>query len=471
MRSSYSLRSVLWLVLLVILGGAGALLAWQGLYFCVVFVGLAAAGVIYKVCQAEERQLRMMRRMVQGIRHTDLAFSFPTRSRSRSHLKLAQELNEALSHLRGRISEKEEQFQLYESLLGALDSSLLAVTEAGVVEWMNPAAMRDLTGERIRRIDELASLSPEFPVLLREILPGQVKTIHLPQGEVNRVFIVTITGYHSKGRELRLVNLRNIYSLLDKQEFESWQKLIRVLTHEIMNSIAPIISLAETLCDRLQEQPSADSIQAQALQTIHRRSKGLLEFVESYRRLTRLNMPLLCPVKVEEVFVDLQCLFPESTVRYVYHAEQPLPILMADRTQLEQVLINLIKNATEACTGMPGAEVRVTASYSTMSHILSLTVADNGTGIPAEALDRVFVPFFTTKPGGSGIGLTLCKQIMTLHGGSITVQSHEGEGSSFTLRFILPETPPKGDVSIHTVGASTPRLPRNHGSADFSGGW
>lgn len=438
MRGSLTARTVLLLAVFFVLTVGGTLLALHGFYFCAFFILLVLFVITYFICNTQKRYIRMMRRMIEGIRHSDLAFSFPVTHRKGVERELTEGLSESLAHIRRRLAEKEERFQLYESLLGALDSDLLTVTDEGAVEWMNSVAIRDLTGERIRHIDELKCLSPEFPHLLRTILPGQVKTITLEKRELNRVLIVTVTGYLSKGRELRLISLRNIYSLLDQQEFESWQKLIRVLTHEIMNSITPIISLSETLHDRMAASPTEDPVRTQALQTIYRRSKGLLEFVKSYRQLTRLSMPQRTPLDIRELFSGLRHLYPDGHTRYFYKTEEPLPLLMADRDQLEQLFINLIKNATEASQEVAGPVVRVSASFDSRTRLLSISVQDNGVGIPSEVKDRIFVPFFTTKPGGSGIGLSLCKQIMTLHEGTITVHSEENKGSTFTLHFIVP---------------------------------
>ncbi len=225
---------------------------------------------------------------------------------------------------------------------------------------------------------------------------------------------------------------------LERNEMESWQKLIRVLTHEIMNSITPIISLSDTLSKREITEGSY-SLMRQGMKTIHRRSEGLLEFVENYRRLTRLPAPERRPVSMRELLADLQKLFTEEYIHIVL--PQIDRTLQIDRSQIEQVLINLIKNAKEACLRrqaeteeyLPHIEVAVQPS-STWSCLL--TINDNGCGIRSDVLDKVFVPFFTTKQNGSGIGLSLCKQVMNRHGGNITASSTPGEGSCFTLQFV-----------------------------------
>ena len=227
---------------------------------------------------------------------------------------------------------------------------------------------------------------------------------------------------------------------------EAWQKLIRVLTHEIMNSITPIISLSETLSERGVPVALKDArgekeyaVMLQAMQTIHRRSKGLLGFVENYRRLTRLPAPVCASVSVRELFTDLQKLFPDETIHFeLPPSEKTLDV---DRAQIEQVLINLLKNAREASARREEPKIEVKAAFapkvtsSLTSWRCTITVRDNGEGILPEVQDKIFVPFFTTKIAGSGIGLSLCKQIMNQHGGNISVYSEPGKGSCFTLQF------------------------------------
>lgn len=257
---------------------------------------------------------------------------------------------------------------------------------------------------------------------------------------------VATTLFVARGMERRLISLKNIHSVLERNEMEAWQKLIRVLTHEIMNSITPIISLSETLSERGVPVALKDAggekeyaVMLQAMQTIHRRSKGLLGFVENYRRLTRLPAPVCASVSVRELFTDLQKLFPDETIHFELPPSEK--ILNVDRAQIEQVLINLLKNAREASGRREEPRIEVKAAFapkvtsSLTSWRCTITVRDNGEGILPEVQDKIFVPFFTTKTAGSGIGLSLCKQIMNQHGGNISVYSEAGKGSCFTLQF------------------------------------
>ncbi|MDL2208437.1 HAMP domain-containing histidine kinase [Parabacteroides sp. OttesenSCG-928-O15] len=229
-------------------------------------------------------------------------------------------------------------------------------------------------------------------------------------------------------------------SVVSEAETEAWQKLIRVLTHEIMNSIAPIISLSETVTERAEQNGMNEKdyeIMLQAIRTIHRRSKGLLDFVENYRKLTRIPVPVLQPFSVKPLFQDIQELLYAEQITFTYNVKPDTLRMNADRTLMEQVLLNLIKNAAEACKEVENPMIVLEACQREGKTVL--TVSDNGEGIVTEALDKVFVPFFTTKTGGSGIGLSICRQIINRHGGSISVDSTQGKGTLFTLK--IPHQP------------------------------
>lgn len=435
-----TLRTVTCLLLIVAASVASCLFYQHALYFCLLFSLFVIAGCIVYMCRWQHKTTRMVLRMIEGIRYSDFSLNFSSRHKTRTEQKLAQEINEVIREFRIRLSEKEERYQYYETLLDTVDSSLLVVDGYRNIHWMNRAAIHDLCGFRLHSVNELAALNPDFPVVILSLRPGEIKTVRIRKGDAIQELAVTVTEYASRqGAELRLINLKNIHVVLEKNEMEAWQKLIRVLTHEIMNSIAPIISLSETLSERAVQHGTNEKdygIMLQGMQTIHRRSKGLLEFVENYRKLSRLSIPVLAPVRIGELLDDMKKLFPDREIRYVYRVEDPDLNLMLDRAQIEQVLINLLKNAGEACSDQPCPEVIVGTHDDPGKQMFCLTVSDNGSGILPEVLDKIFVPFFTTKPTGSGIGLSLCKQIMSLHGGSISASSEVGKGSCFTVKFL-----------------------------------
>lgn len=243
--------------------------------------------------------------------------------------------------------------------------------------------------------------------------------------------------YREMNEALDIFRSRTQHSMIDEAETQAWQKLISVLTHEIMNSIAPIISLSETLSEReTAPQPTDEEyrLMKQAMETIHRRSKGLLTFVENYRKLTRIPEPTLQPIHLESMLKSLQQLVASDGIHFTYSIYPEKLMLTVDRNMLEQALINLIKNAREACQNQPSPKIDVKAAQ--IGSEIQLSIADNGTGISSEAIDKIFIPFYSTKPHGSGIGLSLSRQIMIRHKGRISVKSDE-RGSVFTMHFVV----------------------------------
>lgn len=433
------LRLPLLLVCLSALSVVAYISYTKELYFCMFFLLIVSAGMIAYIYHRQNRTLRMMQRLLESIRYTDFSLNYSIHHKNRLERQVAEDINRVVEQFRKQLTEREERYLYYETLLESIDSGILVTDKRGNIQWMNYAAINDLTGgTRIHHVNELGLLNPELPSLLQSLTSGDIRTFRMQQREALQEMAVTVTIYQSKGNELRLVSLKNIHPVLEKNEIDAWQKLIRVLTHEIMNSIAPILSLSETLSERavlngVNERDYA--IMQQAMQTIHRRSKGLLGFVENYRKLTRISMPKLSPVRVGELMGDMRKLFPDGgEVRYVYTIDNLDIIMLIDRAQIEQVLINLLKNAAEACSFRNDGQVTIGLNRQRTGY-LYLTIADNGPGILPDVIDKVFIPFFTTKSTGSGIGLSLCKQIMTMHGGSISVSSEEGKGSCFTLKF------------------------------------
>ena len=433
-----TIRMVLLMLWLSISSVAVYVFYQQELYFCMFFAGVLVLAIIVYVILAYSQNTHRLLRMVESIRYGDFSLSFTPKRQNRKERQLLEDINGIMTHLRTRTSAQEERCRYFETLLDTVDTCMLVVDKEGQVLWMNRAGVQDLCGHTIHQLEELKGLNADFPLILETLQPGVVKVVRIYKEEFMQDMAVTVTEYSTNQTVLRLVNLKNIRSILEENEMEAWQKLVRVLTHEIMNSITPIISLSDTLCERaLQQGLEEESLMLQGMKTIHRRSKGLLGFVENYRKLSRLASPILSPVKVGDWLGDIKKLFASSPVNYIYKIEDENLKLMIDRSQMEQVLINLLKNAGEACDGQEHPQVVVETSYSAEKHIFQLLVKDNGCGILPNVLDKIFIPFFTTKPTGSGIGLSLCKQILTLHGGSLQVTSEVGKGSCFTLKLLV----------------------------------
>jgi len=284
--------------------------------------------------------------------------------------------------------------------------------------------------------------------LYKEVLtlkPGISKIASAHFEKTSFKILLSATAFQTEGKVYKLVAFQNVNEALDETESKAWQKLLSVMTHEIMNSVAPISSLADTLKHRLQQSVtslnddsgSLDDLEL-GIDTIKRRSEGLLKFAETYRNLNKITTLNLKKVYVRELFGNLLQLMQPTLEQKDIELETILKDtdlqLEVDVNLVEQVLINLVVNAIEAIKDSPAPKI-VLSAYVASNFRSIIKIADNGNGMPPELLDKIFVPFFSTKKNGSGIGLSLCKQIMMLHRGNVQVQSVEGEGTAFLLQF------------------------------------
>src|SRR5687768_10666984 len=256
---------------------------------------------------------------------------------------------------------------------------------------------------------------------------------------------MSATAFQTDGKKYKLIAFQNINEALDETESKAWQKLLSVMTHEIMNSVAPISSLADTLKHRLQQSVSTlnndygsvDDLEL-GIETIKRRSEGLLKFAETYRNLNKITTLNLKRIYVRDIFENLlqlmQPTLEQKNIDIETILKDPDLSLEADTNLLEQVLINLVVNAIEAVKEKEDPKIILSAEQS-LNKKTVVRVADNGQGMPEEVIEKIFIPFFSTKKSGSGIGLSLCKQIMMLHKGTLQVQSVEGKGSVFSMQF------------------------------------
>lgn len=419
----YAVSVIVHIVLLILFAVGSYVLYVNQLWFSTLITALFLIATGVHLYFMQLKLVGMMRRLIDSIRFNDMTQTFYPPFKSKVMTNMAGELSQTLKAFRERLLEEEVKHQYYENLLKKVDTAVLVTDKSGCVEWMNCAAVAHL-GQNPKLSDDILKVST-----------GDTQVVRINKNGIIQEMAVSCTLFTTHGKERLLISLKNIHSVLERNEMEAWQKLIRVLTHEIMNSITPIISLSETLSERcipgvLTEKEYATMLQA--MQTIHRRSKGLLGFVENYRRLTRIPEPVCTQVPVNELFTDLKKLFPDEIFHFELSDAQLS--LFVDRTQIEQVLINLLKNAREACCNKVNTRIEVKLIYVATKGFI-LTVSDNGEGIVPDVVDKIFVPFFTTKTSGSGIGLSLCKQIMNLHGGTISVRSERGIGSCFTLTF------------------------------------
>lgn len=367
--------------------------------------------------------------MLQAIRMRDFSTHFSTEHLRGSEKKFAVEMNEVISGFRDDLLRQERIYGQYEAILNIVDSALIVADADGNVNWMNKKAIDSLCGFQITHISMLDALQAGLADTLREMQPRQSRIISIRIGGNDNQMRLSKAAYRHEGSQVYIYSLENANLLVQQSEVDAQRKLVSVLTHEIMNSLSPIISLSGTLCENAADM-GEDS--AMALRAINRRSQGLLKFVENYRQLTRISQPNMRWTRIGDMVDSLRALFPSPYI--VFDVEDPDIQLRIDAGQMEQVLINLIKNAVEACSDSPSITVTTKADHP--GHLFRISVTDNGCGISQDAIDNIFVPFYTTKPGGSGIGLSLSRQIVSMHSGLISAESSP-RGTTFTISLPL----------------------------------
>jgi len=430
------------------------LVLWIGLFFTVllrtelaaaaVLLGLLIVAQVWGIFRTIDRTNRDLARFFDSVRFGDFSQTFREKSPGGSFAELHSALAKVIEAFRTARAEKEEQALYLQTVVQHVGIGLLVFQPDGEVELINDAARRLLKVRQLKNIRNLEGAHPEFVGTLLRLKPREHGLVKVEAGDEQLQLSLYAAEFKLRGREFTLVSVQDIRSELEEKEIEAWQMLIRVLTHEIMNSMTPISSLATTVQDLVTqscggegESEALGDIHA-ALRTIQKRSEGLLHFVDGYRNLARLSKPNLKLFPASGLFGDvaqlLQVRLAEGGIRMSASANPSNLELLADPDLLEQVLINLLLNAADAVTGRADPRVELVASLDDRGRPV-IQVRDNGAGIAAENLDKVFVPFFSTKEGGSGIGLSLSRQIMRLHGGSITAISKPGLETVFTLRF------------------------------------
>ncbi|MBP8093905.1 MAG: HAMP domain-containing histidine kinase, partial [Saprospiraceae bacterium] len=322
----------------------------------------------------------------------------------------------------------------------------------GEIIWLNETLKRMLQVPYLRTIHSLEKRNETLYNKIIFIKSGQQEIVKLSEGLKELKVLINSTSFIMQDQRYKLVAIQNINEAIDETEANAWQKLLSVMTHEIMNSVAPIASLADTLKSRLMQEGKGNLDKEDlslGMDTIKKRSEGLLKFAQTYRNLNKITQPQIKTFQVSELFGTMYNLMnptmEEKNIDLDITLKDPNLQLSADPNLIEQVIINLLLNAKDAVQGEDKAMIELSAMEE--NHKLVIKIRDNGKGISPEVLDKIFVPFFSTKSNGSGIGLSLSKQIMLLHKGNIHVASKEGTGTSFQL--VFPKTyEPVGDRKV-----------------------
>ena len=410
------------------------------------YVGLLAAVLIflmYDIYRMLKKAQDEVQEFVESIHYRDFSRYFNVKHAPAELQPLRKGFNEINSTFKVISKEKEVQYQYLQKILELVDTGIISYEiESGTLNWMNDSFKKMMDIPYLKTIHSLEKRQANLYKEIIAIRPGESKIVAITKENRQIKTLLAATIFQTEGVTNKVIACQNINEALDETEAKAWQKLLSVMTHEVMNSVAPISSLAGTLKNRLPKANSntdssnMDDLEL-GLETIQRRSEGLLKFTETYRNLNKITTPNLKKVFVRDLFENLNTLMQPTLEQKNIELEIILkdPDLMAevDVNLIEQVLINLLVNALEAVKerSIP----RIVLSAATENNRVLIKVADNGSGISEELMDKIFIPFFSTKKSGSGIGLSLCKQIMLLHKGNIQVQSVSEEGTVFLLQF------------------------------------
>ncbi len=413
----------------------------------ILFLGLIAAYEMFALIRYVTKSNRDLARFLQSIKYSDFSQSFNNNLKNSGFEELHAAFTEVIKEFQRAKLEKEEHLRFLQTIVDHVGIGLIAFNPTGEVELLNNAAKKLFKIPRLGNIRDLTGVSPKLAQKLLGLSPGGNDLVKFQQEDNLLQLSMYATGFVLHQKQLMLVAMQNIQNELEEEEMKSWQNLIRVLTHEIMNSITPIASLSSTAYGLLKnghECEVPDSLNEtiddvrHAVNTIEKRSKGLLTFIENYRELTRIPKPEFKMVKIRDLFERVEYLMKDQveicSINFNTQIDPESLEITADPALIEQVLINLCKNALEAVNGVSCPKIKLKAATDDVGNPV-IKVIDNGKGISAEVAEKIFIPFFTTKQQGSGIGLSLSKQIIRLHKGTIGVTSTPNGKTVFKLRF------------------------------------
>jgi two-component system, NtrC family, nitrogen regulation sensor histidine kinase NtrY len=446
MFKRYEFRLSIRLVLLFAIMFVAALLLVKHYYLYAAFTAPILIYQFYDLYQLLNKAQNEVKEFAESIHYRDFSRHFNVKHAPAELQPLREGFNEINSTFKVISREKETQYVYLQKILELVDTGILSYKiSTGEIVWMNESFKRMMGIPYLKTIHSLEKRDEGLYKEAINIKTGESKLATATTDKTSFKVLLSATAFQTDDQTFKLIAFQNVNEALDENEAEAWRKLLSVMTHEIMNSVAPISSLAETLKNRLHQsvehlqnkEGSVDDL-ALGIETIQRRSEGLLKFAETYRNLNKITTLNSKKILVRDLFENLnQLMHPtleQKQIELDIILKDPAITLEADVNLLEQVLINLLVNAIEAVKDKPDPQIILTATTTTAGKTV-IKISDNGSGMSAEILDKIFIPFFSTRKNGSGIGLSLCKQIMLLHKGNIRVQSKEGEGSSFLLVF------------------------------------
>ena len=444
MASRYFYHTVIIRILLILFT---SFLLWLSLHDWrfIVLSSVLVIGQVIALIHFLNHTNRKIAFFFEAIKNEDSSLYFPLITKNRTVKELNSSLNEVNELVKKIRLEVQTQEQYYQMLLEQAETGIFSMDKKGHIRFSNQAARNYLQVENLTHVNQFQRIDQELWQVLKNLVPGKKYHVKFQTEKDKYDISLKSSQIRMKNEEVFLVVLQDIHSEMEENESESWIRLIRVLTHEIMNSVSPITSLSETLTYYLSDSNDANQKELSVeqklekaisgLNVIKEQSQSLLHFVESYRRLTRLPKLEMktfeARILTDKVAVLCQSQSNASKVKLTTHVDPQDHLLVGDQEQLIQVLLNLVKNAFEAVEGISDATIDIGIAASKKGTLI--TVKDNGQGISPDQIDEVFTPFFTTKDSGTGIGLSLSKQIIRNHRGTISVQSRPNESTVFSI--------------------------------------
>jgi nitrogen fixation/metabolism regulation signal transduction histidine kinase len=443
---NFRLNLIIKILLLTIVLAAGFYFFFQYYsYFPLLIMFILSAYIVYNMINYVDVTNRNLSRFLSSIKYSDFSQSFGSLRLGKSFNDLTSSFNSVMDEFRKTRNEKEEQYRYLQTVLRHINIGLFSFDQSGKFEFINNAARKILGITQGKSILTIDNLPGELRTKLIDVKPGHGAPIKIYTESDIIHLIVYATEFKMRDQLYKLVSIQNIQSELEEKELEAWQKLIKVLTHEIMNSVTPISSLASTVNNMLGNSGNEYELEKEqisdireAVKTIEKRSAGLIDFVESYRNLTKIPKPNFEIILIQQLFNRIEKLLKneieKNEIIFTKNITPKTLELTADPSQIEQILINLILNSINALANCNDKRINLSGELSTRGKIV-LKVVDNGPGIAEEIQEKIFIPFFSTKKDGSGIGLSLARQIMRIHGGNIRVTSKADKETIFSLIF------------------------------------
>ena len=449
MKTRYEISLTIRVILLLASITAAAFCIVSNRYTLLIFVGLIIFFQILNFIQFINKTNTELSQFIEAVQYRDFSLQFTEKNAPVSVRQLRRAFNQINATFKQLSSEREEQYQYLQKILELVDTGILSYDQEGNVGWINEAFKRMMNIPYLRNISSLEKRDISVYQAIKNLKNGDNQLVKINHKQV----LLAKTTFLNENIETNLIAFQNVNEAIEDTEAQAYQKLLRVMTHEIMNSVAPIASLAETMERAIARRKGGKEIGEKGfggknedefddislgISTIRKRSENLLKFADTYRQLAKVSLTSFSKFYIRDLFEGVEILLEhqieQQNIEFDVVIKKIELMIEGDMVLIEQVLINLIINAIDAVTNQQNPKITLSVFQNNHQQVI-IEVRDNGVGMSDELIDKIFIPFFTSKTNGSGIGLSLSKQIMALHKGTITVNSVEKQGTAFRLVF------------------------------------